>query len=393
MAICDLGDEPRVCSPGQADWQSILADSVHSPGELCRMLGLDASLAAEAERVGEGWPLLAPRPYIGRIRRGDSADPLLLQILPRADESATVPGYTTDPLGEAAALCGPGLLRKYQGRTLIVPARSCAVHCRFCFRRHFSGETGEGRGTRDGGRGEVGLCAAAPIPQSANIDPFAASPHPNPLPKGEGTINSPHLNPLPEGDGTIDLATIAADPSIHEAILSGGDPLMLADDDIEELTENLAAISHLRRLRIHTRLPVMIPQRVTGNLVRVIRQNRLTPVIVVHINHAAEIDGDVAKAFARLIESGIPLMSQSVLLRGVNDRAEVLAELFERLVDLRVTPYYLHQLDPVAGAAHFEVPIAAGRAIMAELRTRLPGYAVPRYVQETPGATSKQVLI
>jgi KamA family protein len=175
-------------------------------------------------------------------------------------------------------------------------------------------------------------------------------------------------------------------------ILSGGDPLCLEDGFLAELAEKLAAIPHVRRLRVHTRLPIVIPQRVTEGLIGWLRGTRLVPVLVVHVNHPAEIDGAVAAALRRLVEAGIPVLSQSVLLRGVNDRVEVLAELFERLVDLRVMPYYLHQLDRVLGAAHFEVPEQRGIALVRRLRARLPGYAVPRYVRDAPGMSHKWVL-
>jgi KamA family protein len=189
------------------------------------------------------------------------------------------------------------------------------------------------------------------------------------------------------------LKVIAADPSIHEVILSGGDPFMLADAELAQLADELSQIPHLRRLRIHTRMPVMIPQRVTDELVSWIRGCRLSTVVVVQVNHPTEIDDNVARAFGRLVDSGVPVLNQSVLLRGVNDRADVLAELCERLVDLRAIPYYLHQLDAVAGAAHFEVPVATGIALLAELRARLPGYAVPRYVRESPGGVCKEILV
>ena len=319
----------------------MLAEAVRSPDELCRILGLDPALAAEARQAADGFPLLVPRPFLARIRPGDPADPLLVQVMPRAAETIAAPGYQADPLGEADARCGPGLLRKYEGRILMVATGSCAVHCRFCFRRHF--------------------------------------PYREASPGGKMGI----------GDS---LRTIAADRSIREVILSGGDPLVLPDGDLAQLARNLTAIPHLRRLRIHTRLPVMIPQRVTDGLISWMRRGRLSTIMVVHVNHPAEIDADVAEAFGRLIDAGIPVLSQSVLLRRVNDRAGVLAELYERLVDLRVMPYYLHQLDPVAGAAHFEVPIPTGIDLMAQLRARLPGYAVPRYVRETRGGTSKEVL-
>ncbi len=350
-------------------WQAILAKSVRSPAELCQLLGLQHPLAAEAQRAAGDWPLLVPRPYLARIRPGDPADPLLRQVLPQAAELEAVAGYTADPLGEAAACCGAGLLRKYQGRILMVASPACGIHCRFCFRRHFPYGPGEGRDTTVGGDssrrlpGEIPGIRRLESPPTAFSQVLAAA-----------------------------LREIAADPSIHEVILSGGDPLMLPDDELAELAEQLAAIPHVRRLRIHTRLPVVIPERVTDGLISGLRGSRLSAVMVVHVNHPAEIDQRVADALGRLVDAGVPLLSQSVLLRGLNDRADVLCELFERLVDLRVIPYYLHQLDPVAGAAHFEVPVTTGVAILSELRARLPGYAVPRYVREVPGGNSKKVL-
>jgi KamA family protein len=188
------------------------------------------------------------------------------------------------------------------------------------------------------------------------------------------------------------LARIAADRSIEEVILSGGDPLVLSDRRLAQLAKRLAEIPHLRRLRVHTRMPIVIPQRVTESLVAWLRGTRLVALVVVHANHPAELDAAVAAALGRLVDAGIPVLHQAVLLAGVNDRAEVLVELYRRLVDVRVMPYYLHQLDRVAGAAHFEVPTARGVELLALLRGELPGYAVPRYVREVPGAASKQVL-
>jgi EF-P beta-lysylation protein EpmB len=188
------------------------------------------------------------------------------------------------------------------------------------------------------------------------------------------------------------LDAIAADDSIEEVLLSGGDPLMLVDARLAELAERLAAITHLRRLRVHTRLPIMVPERVCDSLLAWLRGTRLTTWVVVHTNHPRELDGLVCEALARLVDAGVPVLNQAVLLRGVNDSADVLAELCSRLADLRVMPYYLHQLDRVAGAAHFEVPVEQGRQIVEELRRRLPGYAVPRYVEERPGAPYKVPL-
>jgi EF-P beta-lysylation protein EpmB len=216
----------------------------------------------------------------------------------------------------------------------------CAVHCRFCFRRHF---------------------------------PCATS-HPE------------------EGRWERSLATIASEPSIREVILSGGDPLALDDEFLASLARRLEGIAHVRRLRVHTRLPIMVPQRVTDALIGWLRGTRLTPYVVLHVNHVRELDTAVEGAIGNLVDAGVPVLCQSVLLRGVNDRVEVLSELCERLVDLRVIPYYLHQLDRVSGASHFEVPELVGVELIRQLRARLPGYAVPRYVREVPDMPSKVVL-
>jgi len=330
----------RPAAPRYPHWQAALADAVRDPAEVCRLLGLAPSLATAARDAASDFPLLVPRTYLARIHPGDPCDPLLLQVLPQAVERSEVSRYDTDPLGEANATVAPGLLAKYRGRSLMVATGACAVHCRFCFRRHFP--------YRDCGTGPDTWDAA--------------------------------------------LERMAADTSIREVILSGGDPLALPDAQLAQLAQRLAEIPHLSRLRIHTRLPVVIPQRVTEGLIAWIRGTRLSPVMVIQVNHPTEIDRAVAAALGRLVDAGIPVLNQAVLLRGVNDRADVLAELCERLIDLRVIPYYLHQLDRVAGAAHFEVPDATGVELIEQLRTRLPGYAVPRYVRETPGGASKEML-
>jgi len=328
---------PRADNFSETGWQSVLAGAVRDPAELCRLLGLPATLAAEAARAARQFPLRVPRPYLARIRPGDPGDPLLAQVLPTREERADCPHFIRDPLGEAADACPAGLLRKYKRRVLILASGACGVHCRFCFRRHF--------------------------PHRDAKNSFAEA-----------------------------LARIAADESIEEVILSGGDPLVLSDRRLAELAGQLAEIPHLRRLRLHTRLPIVIPQRVTESLVAWLRGTRLAPWVVVHVNHPAELDAAVAAALGRLIDAGIPVLNQAVLLAGVNDRADVLADLCRRLADLRVMPYYLHQLDRVAGAAHFEVPEARGIQLVAALRAQLPGYAVPRYVRDRRGAASKQVL-
>ncbi|MGW8256614.1 MAG: EF-P beta-lysylation protein EpmB [Thermoguttaceae bacterium] len=323
-----------------ADWQAELACSVRDPGELCRLLGLPAKTAESAVHAADGYSMLVPRPFISRIQPGDPCDPLLLQVLPQDEELRPAPGFTIDPLDETAALCAGGLLWKYQHRILILTTPACGVHCRFCFRRHF--------------------------PHQKNL-----------------------LSPL-QWDRLV--SQIAAEHSLHEIILSGGDPLTLADDKLAQIAANLAKIPHVKRLRIHTRLPIMIPRRVGEEMLSWLSNTRLSAIMVLHINHPAEIDASVCAALSRLIDAGIPVLSQGVLLAGVNDRLEVLLQLYERLADLRVIPYYLHQLDPVSGAAHFETPVAKGKQLMAQLREKLPGYAVPRYVRENPGGKAKEIL-
>jgi L-lysine 2,3-aminomutase len=321
-------------------WHQALKDAVRDPLELCRLLRLPPEFESAAVRAARLFPVFAPRGFIARMQPGDPRDPLLRQVLPLADEEAEVPGFTADPLGEAAALRAPGLLQKYAGRVLMVTTGACAVHCRYCFRRHF---------------------------------PYQETPR---------TLD----------DWGEAIAQIEADPSVHEVLLSGGDPLTLVDETLSGLTSRLAEIPHLARIRIHTRLPIVIPQRVCKELLDWLCGTRLRPIMVLHANHPAEVDDAVAGALTRLIEAGVPVLNQSVLLRGVNDDWPTLLRLSERLIDLGVMPYYLHQLDRVAGAAHFEVPIDRGRAILHELRARLPGYAVPRYVREAPGESSKVAL-
>ena len=321
-------------------WQTVLAEAVTDPEELCRLLDLPAELAQAARPAAPGFRMLVPRPYLDRIRPGDSNDPLLRQVLPIAAELQVVEGFSRDPLCETAASPTPGLLAKYRSRSLIVTTGRCGVHCRFCFRRH----------------------------------------HPTPSAAGK-------IHRLEEA-----FHHLSQDPSVHEVILSGGDPLTLDDEVLGQLANRFAEFDHIHRLRLHTRMPIVIPQRVTGDLLAWCHATRLTVIMVIHVNHPAEIDGTVAAALGRLVDAGIPVLSQSVLLRGVNDRCDVLAELFECLADLRVLPYYLHQLDRVAGAAHFEVAESVGIGLVEELRTRLPGYAVPRYVRDIPGNRSKQVL-
>ena len=321
-------------------WQRELAAAIRDPAELLAGLGLkpqDVGLGAEAARE---FPLRVPRGFAARMRPGDPRDPLLLQVLPLALESKTAPGYGPDPVGDLSAMPVPGLLHKYEGRVLLVASGACAIHCRYCFRRHFP------------------YAEASPAAQA--------------------------WRPA--------LDYVAADPTVREVLLSGGDPLTLPDSTLAPLAARLEAIGHLERLRIHTRLPVVLPERVDDGLLEWLGAGRLRPVVVIHANHPHEIDGAVAAALARLAGAGATLLNQAVLLRGVNDAPDVLAALSEALFAAGVMPYYLHQLDRVRGAAHFEVPDAEAVAIMADLRGRLPGYLVPRLVREEAGAPFKVSL-
>jgi len=325
---------PLVADRRAAPWQRELAAAVRDVDELCRLLGLGR---AELPAAAAGFPLLVPRSFVARMRRGDPRDPLLLQVLPTAAEDRAAAGFTADPLREREAVAAPGLVRKYAGRGLVLAAAGCAVNCRYCFRREFP--------YAESGATRAGLAAA--------------------------------------------LATVADDDTLHEVILSGGDPLLLDDASLGEVVERVAAIPHVRRLRIHTRLPVVLPARVTAGLAAVLAATRLTCVVVVHANHPAELDAAVAAAVGRLAAARVMLLNQAVLLAGVNDSADVLADLSERLVEVGVVPYYLHLLDRVRGAAHFEVGEAEALRLLDDLRRRLPGYAVPRLAREVPGEPAK----
>ena len=336
------GGSPRMIArdrPARSNsaWQRALGEAVGSVGELLDLLALPAELLPAGVAASREFPLRVPRGFVARMRRGDPADPLLLQVLPAAAELAVVPGWTADPLAEAAVATAPGMLHKYRGRALLVVTGACAVHCRYCFRRHF--------------------------------------------PYGE------HSDKARGWSAAVER--IAADDSIEEVILSGGDPLALADSHLAPLVERLGGIPHLRRLRVHTRVPVVLPERVDAELLSWLGATRLATVVVLHANHARELDGTVGAAVARLRGAGATVLNQAVLLAGVNDSVAALAELSRRLFEHGVLPYYLHLLDRVAGAAHFDVAEAAARRLIRDLRGELPGYLVPRLVREVPGAPSK----
>ncbi|MES1946364.1 hypothetical protein C84B14_03421 [Salinisphaera sp. C84B14] len=321
-------------------WQQAMRESVTDIHTLLDLLALDDTARAAFAHVRTGFPLRVPRSYIARMRRGDINDPLLRQVLPVEAENADVAGFSMDAVGDHASALGDGVLHKYHGRALLVTTGACAVHCRYCFRRHFD-YANQHAGAR-------------------------------------------------QGDAA--LAHVAADPSINEVILSGGDPLSLSNARLEALGESLDAIEHVSRIRIHTRTAVVLPERIDAGLIDWVARRRQQCVIVIHANHAQELDDDVAARLAALREAGATLLNQAVLLKNVNDDVDTLIELSERLFALGVMPYYLHMLDRVAGSAHFEVADAQARALINRVAARLPGYLVPRLARESAGDAAKQVL-
>jgi EF-P beta-lysylation protein EpmB len=344
MGLSIAAESPTTGSSSGAvrrPWQQELIEAYRDPRELCRDLGLDHAVAATAAASTEGFPFLVPRAFAARMQQGDPRDPLLLQVLPQADEVRIQAGYVADPLEESRYLAAPGLVQKYSGRALLLVTGGCAINCRYCFRRSFP--------YAENGATRRGLETA--------------------------------------------LDAIADDPSLTEVILSGGDPLLADDAALTQIVGRLEAIPHVARLRIHTRLPVVLPSRVDDGLCDALAATRLARVIVIHANHPTELDETVAAAVRRLARLPAIVLNQSVLLAGVNDSVSVLKRLSERLVEMGVVPYYLHLLDRVHGAAHFEVPEAEATGLHRQLTSSLPGYAVPRLVREVPGEAAKTSVL
>lgn len=301
-----------------------------------------AFLEIEGDQTGRvlkksPFPLNLPYRLAAKIKKGTLEDPILKQFLPLVDEQIERENFSNDPVGDNKVLCSPKLLHKYYGRLLLVATSACAMHCRYCFRRHFD---------------------------------YAVQ--------------------TKDFEREIDL--IRSDASIKEVILSGGDPLSLSNEVLSKLISQLSDISHVTKLRFHTRFPIGIPERIDSEFVSMLATTRLRVWFVIHCNHPQELDSDLFSALRRLQREGIVILNQSVLLAGVNDNLDTLRELFECLVDGGVVPYYLHQLDRVAGSSHFEVPIEKGKRLVEQLRRLLPGYAVPRYVQEIEGEPYKVII-
>lgn len=366
----DSGDgwKQWLSEAGQVRWQTAMKRAIRDSRELACRLELNADAASatspsttspsttspSGDVLGEdvlaeqNFPTFVPLEYFKRIEPKNASDPLLRQVIASPQEdNVVVDGFVDDPVGDLGAAQAAGLLHKYHGRVLLLTTNACGVHCRYCFRRQF-----------------------------------------------------PYSDNRPQ-DYSEALTYLSKHPEIDEVILSGGDPLTIADEKLFELFDRIAKLGHIRRLRIHSRMPIVIPQRMTDDLIDKLRSLRsmgpsgkdgITTWMVVHANHANELDDQVIASFAKLVDAGVPVLNQAVLLRGVNDNVDDLAELCRKLADHRVMPYYLHQLDRVTGAAHFEVHNDRGRQLVEEIRKQLPGYAVPTYVTEQPGRESKSPL-
>jgi EF-P beta-lysylation protein EpmB len=332
--------QPSVPHWQGADWKNSLARAIRDPAELIDYLQLPQQWLPAALAASHQFPLRVPRGFAARMRKGDPNDPLLLQVLPLHRELEQTAGFSVDPVGDLQAMPVPGLLQKYAGRVLLITTGACAIHCRYCFRRHF--------------------------------------------PYSESHIDSQNWQRM--------IDAITADTSIHEVILSGGDPLTLSDERLLTLASQLDQIPHLTRLRLHTRLPIVVPERITHTLLQGLSRLRLQIVLVVHVNHANELDHHVNQALQSLRNYGITLLNQTVLLKRINDSTEALSRLSEALFANGVLPYYLHQLDRVQGAGHFEVSDQCAMELLDHCRVHLPGYLVPKLVREVQGTAYKHPL-
>ena len=321
-------------------WGGVLAGALRSADELLQAVELTVADFPEGLSIAQQFPVLVPQPFVELMRKGDPCDPLLLQVLPLAAEEQMHPGFSIDPLGEQDTNVATGVIHKYHGRVLLLAASGCAVNCRYCFRRHF---------------------------------PYSD-------------------NRLGRTQWQAALDYIAQDASISEVILSGGDPLMLQDERLAELVTAIAQIPHVQRLRVHSRLPVVIAERLTEQLTDILTRTRLRSTLVLHVNHPRELTPMHAERLGKLRQAGVTLLNQTVLLKGVNDSAQVLIELSETLFDHHLLPYYLHVLDRVQGAQHFDVSSTEAYALYQQMLAQLPGYLVPKLVREEAGQPHKTPL-
>ena len=322
----------------QKNWQQQLAEAIDNIEALCEYLRLSMKDLPVSEAALKSFALRVPLHFVDCMEKGNPNDPLLRQVLPVHDELSIFPGFSNDPVGDLDAVAENGVLHKYQGRILLINTGSCAINCRYCFRRNF---------------------------------PYADY-------------------QLSKQKEAAALRYIAQHADLSEVILSGGDPLLLGDTRLALLIRELSKIGHIQRIRIHSRLPIVLPSRITGELVEIFAQSGKPIILVVHCNHPREINGRVSAACGVLKDQGITLFNQSVLLKGVNDSAATLCELSEKLFRHGIIPYYLHMLDKAAGTGHFEVPEPKALQLIKEVQAALPGYLVPKLVREQAGKTAKQ---
>ena len=327
----------REYSSAEINWQQQYKNSIKSIDALCNVLNLQIDQLSLSNNANQSFPLRVPWSYVRRMQKSNPLDPLLLQVLPQAQEEHYIEGFSVDPVGDLASTKSAGLLQKYYGRALLLTTSRCGVHCRYCFRRHF--------------------------------------PYSKQNPRYDSWQNA--------------INELSNDPSINEVILSGGDPLVLDDAELDNLVSRLEFIPHIKRIRIHTRLPVVIPDRINKTLINWINKSSLQIIVVLHINHAQEMDQYLQLKIQSLLAANCTLLNQSVLLKNINDHSDKLVKLSEALFSAGVLPYYLHMLDKVHGAAHFEVCESQARSIMQEVQNKLPGYLVPKLVIEKVGLGSK----
>ena len=323
------------------NWQLQLAEAFNNIEDLCHYLHLSLNDLPVSVAAAENFPLRVPLSFAASMQKGNPHDPLLRQVLPIKDELFTYPGFSNDPVGDLPSAAQAGVLHKYHGRVLFINTGSCAINCRYCFRRNF---------------------------------PYSDL----------------QLGKQKESAG---IQYIQENPGISEVILSGGDPLLLSDARLTRILQQLSAIRHLKRIRIHTRLPIVLPARITDELVNTFAQSAKQIVIVVHCNHANEINPRVITACKLLANRSITLFNQSVLLKGVNHNVAALCELSEQLFSHSIIPYYLHLLDKATGTGHFEVSETAAVALIKQVQATLPGYLVPKLVKEQAGTMSKQYIL
>ncbi|MEL0621642.1 EF-P beta-lysylation protein EpmB [Marinomonas arenicola] len=339
-SILQIFDVIPIQTDSTFTWSQHLSKALTSLPELIQHLNLPTSMVKDGGDAQTAFKLLVPRPYLSRIESGNPKDPLLLQILPSAAEMQVVPGYTADPLEEADHTPQKAIVHKYKRRLLVIAAGSCAVNCRYCFRRHF--------------------------------------------PYGE--------NQLAQSEWQSVIDYLIAHPEVNEVILSGGDPLMMKDSLLADKVAKLESLPQIKRLRIHSRLPVVIPQRVCDEMLHWIKKSRLDIIMVWHINHANEVDDQVIHAATQLKQAGVTLLNQGVLLKGINDTVDAQVNLSEAVFKAGLLPYYMFTLDPVDGAAHFDISIEQAQRLMGKVAAELPGYLVPRLAKEIPGKQAKTVF-